>query len=1439
MIDVADMRIAIRLVGAALLAAFVLAPGAARAANECGALNSGNSFTEDCPAAAYANGIVYWNQANAVTLTVPGTATTTTITAPTNTGFDIGIVVGTATHASARNIALTVGGTGTSVDIVQASGPQANLWYRNTGIIVRQRSGGEATTTVDVKSGVTIGTSATGKMNNRGIDVNVEAAGAGAVSVTSGATIYSENDGIQVFSAAAGAVTVTNSGAITTDGRGVYVRGWNVGSADAIMLTNSGAIKAGGEGINIGNAGTGAIMLTNSGAIASDARGIHVEDTGSAGGVTVASSGAITADDDGIWARTTGKDAANTVAGVSIAHSAGAIAAEGGGIEAHVGAARQETDTEHADYVEPMNAGLAKVAVTGGSVSSTSTAIRAVNYEAGSVEVSVSEGVTLTSATGGGIDAVLTDAGNPGGTITVTQAGTIRAAKGGIAVVRYGGAGTVSVTNSGAIEAGDDGIFVVARGGGGAVTVTNSGALGTAVAPVARGIFASYHDSGAAGGVTVTNSGAITATDHGILAQTRNRNAAAGANVGVTVTHSAGAIVVASDEAIDDGAQGVKEGIVVRVGNHRAETDADHADYVRPVNAGLAKAAVTGGSVTSKGNAVEVANYEAGGVEIDVSAGVELTSTHDQGIEADLRDVGNKGGTIKITQGGAVSAAKNGLSAGVAWAGGAGPDRAIDIAWTGTFASRASQRAPLANIGRALGAARSQILDDLDIHYAQGYAGIDAGVMKLEPLMDAVAASDDPGAFADAAAVTALFADGADAATRARAAAIVAQFKAVLENEDLGTIPGADDIDADDDGTYSDAEITAYLSADDDRRRTLLRDILATSFTDEEKAVLQALLAGDGVSAALDDASFSAEYKAAVRALAGNHNTGDIRVAMNGGSIDSSGDGIRAWFATPHAMNGGISISVAAGATVEGDMAGIYAANAGTGLSVAKKYTSPAVQNENDDLGADDLVTLPDYLDQVVMVQGTVTGGSDAAVHLAGGGALIVTGAGKLVAGSSGRAVLVNDPGPAVIYIEGEVTGGEGPEGTPAPAAVHLTGGGSVTVGLTGRVRAGGAMSAIRGDNAPTAVIVHSETLTREAATEALARIEGGIVGDGIEKSVTIAEVRDDGTTGHALRDLPVGEDGVVDVSSLPRATFSCGEAMDGRCRLYEALPSVLLAMNGLPTYGERLAAARSESGGWARVETSRGEWQADGSTLTGIAYDHDRNGVRAGVDMAVGEDARLGISMHGLRGEAEMAQSGGKVELSGMGVGVSATTMAGEVYIDAQVQATWFDVEVTSGTGVKLKDGVGGEGYALALEAGRPMALNESLSLTPSLGLAWSRVSLDDFTDEVGSGARVSVEDADSLVGRLGLAVAADTGGGLRLFGSMDAMQEFSEETEARVSGTQLQASAKASSVRLGLGGVHSWGEGRYAVQGSASYTAAGGDNSAFGGGLSLSMSF
>ena len=816
------LKVGMRSGALALAAALFLAPGAARATNDCGALNTGNMFTENCPDAAY-TGIVYWDQPNAVTLTVPGTATTATVTAGANNGLHNGITIRTNDDTTSprtsavRNIRLTVGGAGTFVAIEQ-SGTRASSWYNNRGIVVFQRDGDGATTTLDIKSGVTIGTS-TDKMESRGIEVRTYESDAGAVTVTNAAAIHSEDGGIHVENPGAGAVTLTNSGAIATDDRGIYVH-----------------------------------------------------DSGSAGAVTVANSGAITSEstgnDEGIFAKTIGKDSAGDNAGVSITHSAGAIAvADGGiGIKVHVGTARSEDDVGGAGYQAPMNAGLAKVSVTGGSVSAKGGAIQATNYEAGSVKIDTSAGVTLTSTHGHGIHAELTDVGNTEGTVTVTNAATIAA-------------GTTTMASG-------HGIFVKRPSGSGAVTVTNSGT--------------------------------ITASGYGIFSMATGT---------VSVTHSAGDIEAETESGI------------------YARNSAGNADAVT--------VAVTGGSVKSDGQskpAVQVLQLGTGDAVARVSSGATLTSKHNAGIYANLDHAANAAGQVKITSGGTIAGRKGvyaraGRASVVTIAAGtttsetraAAAQPLIDVTWSGSFSHGTSvtvaqdddDRFVASTAARAIAIAQ-EVETEKAIRYGSP-AGIEAQVMSWRDVMTQVAKGDDPDAVADNTAQMNLLSESHAASRRT---AILEQFKAALGNGDIavadevfGAIKtGATSLDG-----VTDAEIVTYLQTDDVARRTLLRNVLAQSLSDEEKAVLRAVATDTGLDAALDDedADFSEAYKMAVKDLLKHHNVGDIRVAMDGGSIDSRGDGIRAYYATPHANNGAIEVTIAAGATVTGANAGVYVANAG------------------------------------------------------------------------------------------------------------------------------------------------------------------------------------------------------------------------------------------------------------------------------------------------------------------------------------------------------------------------------------------------------------------------------------------------------------------------------------------------------------------------------
>ena len=123
----------------------------------------------------------------------------------------------------------------------------------------------------------------------------------------------------------------------------------------------------------------------------------------------------------------------------------------------------------------------------------------------------------------------------------------------------------------------------------------------------------------------------------------------------------------------------------------------------------------------------------------------------------------------------------------------------------------------------------------------------------------------------------------------------------------------------------------------------------------------RAVATGDGVDDALDRRGLHGrprrttdDYWSRVKALLDRYNVGDIRITVDdGGSIGSvdspaRGDGIRAYYATPNANNGGIGVTVAEGASVTGARAGIYVANAGEGLRIPKRYAPEAIRALND-----------------------------------------------------------------------------------------------------------------------------------------------------------------------------------------------------------------------------------------------------------------------------------------------------------------------------------------------------------------------------------------------------------------------------------------------------------------------------------------------------------
>ena len=510
----------------AFLAALLLAPGEARAADECGPISS-TAQTATCTATTYTDGIIYENAApganNVATVVVPGGSTAWMVTSGAGgTRASNGITLD-SDGAAGGGLALTVGdasATANRVAIRQRASNANSGTEDNNGILIVQERTGASTTTLTVNAGVTIGQpvgTGAGRMNRHGILARVNA-GSGAATFTNHAAIHSTLEGIRVSrSSNAGTkadTTIENHGAISSGEKGIHLR-YLAATSDAhtggATINNHGAITTSGDtqdGILMQYQNRGAAEITNTGRITatqSGSNGISLQHTGAVGGATVTNSGNIMSHALAISVLTSMKTAADSTAGASVIHS-------GGDIDVSNQAGILVTVGEEGETI--ANAGDAEITVTGGSVEARDEALLARNRQAGDVVIDVSEGVTLTSRTKEGILGDL-PASNEKGGVAITNAAAITAAKVGILVRRMAptGAGIISITNHGAIKrTGDgvefDGIRVEDDRGKGRVTVTNSGDIGEAgaMAMYLHGI--QVQKTGSSGDLSVTTTAA-------------------------------------------------------------------------------------------------------------------------------------------------------------------------------------------------------------------------------------------------------------------------------------------------------------------------------------------------------------------------------------------------------------------------------------------------------------------------------------------------------------------------------------------------------------------------------------------------------------------------------------------------------------------------------------------------------------------------------------------------------------------------------------------------------------------------------------------------------------------------------------------------------------------------------------------------------------------
>lgn len=277
----------------------------------------------------------------------------------------------------------------------------------------------------------------------------------------------------------------------------------------------------------------------------------------------------------------------------------------------------------------------------------------------------------------------------------------------------------------------------------------------------------------------------------------------------------------------------------------------------------------------------------------------------------------------------------------------------------------------------------------------------------------------------------------------------------------------------------------------------------------------------------------------------------------------------------------------------------------------------------------------------------------------------------------------------------------------------------------------------------------------------------------------------------------------------------------------FENYPVALLGMIDLPTLRQRVG-DRTEAADtiWTRIEGAAGHYEASDSS-TGAAYDSSTFLAQIGLErpLLANADGTLiaGLTAQYGRHTADVFSSFGDGSnfTESLGVGASLTWRGTDgTYADLQGQFAGFSTDLDA-VGYSLVEDNAGTGFAVGLEVGHQVKLDDAWALTPQAQLSYASVDFDSFTDRFGS--EIALESGDSLIGRLGLALDYQTdwqdaegrAAATKLYGIANATYEFLDGAAVVVSGTGLNYAGQKFAAELGLGGTMEWADGAQSLHG------------------------
>ena len=1242
---------------------------------------------------------------------------------------------------------------------------------------------------------------------------------AGTLTILATGDVSGNLNGIEAQSLGDGDLSITATGAVSgATGDGIRA-GNNVSFGQNLIIDAQGDVSGGDDGIDADNDGEGALIITTGGAVSGTAGyGIYADNSADGTDLTIDAQGDVSGSGNGIAAFNFGTGALSITTGGVVTGAAG----EG------IDASNSATGTDLTIQAD-------------GDVAGATRGVSAVNNGTG--DLSVTGGGTIA---GGSADGVYASNGAAGGALTIDLQGAVSSggADDGIDA-RNSGAGGLSITTAGAVSGGDDGIAAVDSGAG-SLSIVTAGDV-----------------SGGDDGISATNDGA------GDLEVTTLSGTVTGGDDGIIANNSGGALSLAIAGAVtgvgDDGVQAVNSGSgdlsIAATG-----TISGAGDGISAIDTGVGSVSVaTTGDVTGGEDGIEARNNVGGDVVVTTMSGT-VTGTGGAGINAYNSATGTD---TTIVADGTVSGGTFGVTAVHDGSG------SLSISGVGAISGTEFDGVYARNQGTAtsmtieLGGPVSGGVDGVEAFNngtgqlsittagsVTGATGVGVGALHYGDAEMTIATGDVSGAtfgvyaenngagflsITTAGAVSGGSADGIYATNSAASTDVRVDAQGAVTG-------GRDGIRVRHDGTGTaqlvvGGSVLGGTGSGIDVESTTGETVIEIGAGGRVGALSdQAIRAGDTGATITNDGTIVGVFT-----LGGGNdsmtNTAATSVDLRA-FADTDGDGIRDTknIAVASFGGGADSFTNAAGGfvrllTVE-DQDGFTAATDDDTAPVAFNttgvvgYTPAGVADlsiETAGIERAHLVGLESFTNAgAITMQDAMTGG----LGPVAGDVLVITG--SETAGVSGGGVFVSDGGS--LYLDTVLN--DGVVDTTDVLVVDSTavagGATAVFIANAGGLGASTDVNDNQVDDEGEGILV-VEVLEPGASASDAFTLGAPVIG---------------GTYRYQLMQGSTGGDWYL-VSRLASSLA-----------VYEALPQALFTLNRMGSLrdriGNRVWAAdvagqesegtqavrrragsdvRSELSGspstpevrtgmvWGRLDGQiRRGVEADVSGF-GVGYDVDRWRLQVGMDLLALERSGgdLVVGLTGQLSEADLDLGseigGGTVEATQYGFGTAVTWYGhGGLYVDGQLQLGLFQVDLETDEAGRLRSDNDGVGYGLSVEVGKRFALNRGWSLTPQGQLSYGSVDVERFTDAFG--ADVSMSGADSLTGRLGLAAdyersVADEGRQWRVYTIANLSYQALGSARVRVDDQLVASREDRWHGEVGVGGTHSWADGRYTLFG------------------------